>query len=85
MSEIIDRGDGVRIFDNTAIQKSIDIALKSVPDGKKGSVVAFIDESKTIQLAAIGKLGDNWSIVGQLSKPYHKKIKANAAVVFTWE
>jgi hypothetical protein len=85
MAEIIDRGDGIRIFNNSAIQASIDKALASVPKDKSGSVVAFIDESKTVQLAAAGKLGDNWSIVGQFKKPYHKPIEASAAVVFTWK
>ncbi len=84
MAEIIERGDGIRIFDNTAIQASIDKALLSVPKDKKGTVVAFVDEKKDVQLAAVGKIGDNWSIVGQFKKPYHKPIEANAAVVFSW-
>ena len=85
MTNIIERDDGIRIFDNAAIQKSIDKALKIVPPGKKGSVVAFIDEDKTIGLAVAGKIGKKWTIVGELNKKYHKPIKVKATAVYSWD
>ena len=75
---------GVRVFDNAAIQAAIDKALKTVPEGKSGAVVAFVDTDKTVRLSIAGRLGDQWSIVAEAKKPYHKPIEGSAAVVFTW-
>lgn len=85
MAEIIDRGDGIHMFDNSAIQAHIDKALSAVPKDKKGAVVAFIDEKGNSRLSVAGKLGNDWTIVAEAKKDYHKPIEANAEVVFTWK
>lgn len=74
----------VRVFDDLAIQTAVSKALSTVPAGKTGAVVAFVDQSKEVRLAVAAKIGDHWSIAAEAKKPYQKPIEGHAAVVFVW-
>lgn len=78
-------GDGnvIRRFTDSNIQGAIDQALKMVPPGKNGAVVAYAD-LEGARLAVCAKLGPNWSVVGVLEKPWQGKLEASAAVRFTF-
>jgi hypothetical protein len=75
---------GVRVFDDAAIRRSVDAALATLPPGKAGAVVAFVDTDKTVRLAVTARLGEKWSVVAKAEKAYHKPIKGEAEAVFAW-
>lgn len=71
-------------FSNEAIQRAIDDALATIPEGQNGAVVGYVD-GEHAKLAVAGRLGDQWSIVGVLDKPWHSPdIGVEAQVRFTW-
>ena len=76
-------GDIIRRFSDSSIQKSIDAALSTLPEGQSGAVIAFAD-TKGAKLATFAKLGGGWSLVGVLEKPYKGPFVAEAAVRFAW-
>lgn len=75
--------DGIRRFDNVAIQAAVDRALAALPEGKQAAVVAHGDLQGNLSLSIAFKLGDKWSITGACIKEYNKPIKGEAQVVFT--
>lgn len=74
---------GIQVFSDAKIQEAVDRALSSVPDGKTGAVVAYVN-TEGASLAVVAKLGDHWSVVGALEKDYTKPLSAEAEVRFAW-
>lgn len=73
----------IRAFGDAAVQAAIDAALKDLPAGKKGAVIAYADE-KAVRLAVTARIGEDWSVVGVLSGQYGGKLEGAAAVRFSW-
>ena len=73
----------IRRFADSNIQKSIDAALSTLPEGQSGAVIAYADTNGA-RLATFANLGAGWSLVGVLEKPYKGPLIAEAAVRFTW-
>lgn len=73
----------IRKFDDFGIQSSIDKALETLPPGQKGAVVAYVDGDST-KLAVVGRLGDQWSVVGTLDRKWDGHLTGGASVRFTW-
>jgi len=72
-------GDAIRRFNEAGIQAQIDEALAGVEPGKHFTVTAFIHRGEQ-RLAAVAKLGDDWSVVGVLEHRDKKPWDAAAAV-----
>lgn len=77
-------GPEIHVFDSAAIQAAVSKALETVPEGKSGAVVAYVDQSRSVQLAVAARLGEHWSIALEGKKPYGKPIEGKAAVVFVF-
>lgn len=73
----------VRVFSNETIQKAVNDALATIPEGKKGAVLAVAD-LEGARLVAAARLSSGWSIVGILDKPWNGKLNALAEVRFEW-
>jgi len=73
----------IRMFADSKLQESIDRALATLAPGSHGAVVAYATTTGA-NLAVVGKLGQRWSVVGVLSKPYDGKLEGEAAVRFSW-
>ena len=85
--DVVD-GGGVRIgairrFSDAGIQSAVDQALASLGHKAKGAVIAYAD-TEGARLAVVGKLGNQWSVVGVLEKPWAGELDGQAAVRFAW-
>jgi hypothetical protein len=80
---IAEPGSPIRRFSDQKIGEAIDQALKLVPTGKSGAVVAYAD-MQGARLAVMARMGDAWSVVGVLEKPWKGQLAASAAVRFAW-
>jgi hypothetical protein len=78
--------DGVRPPGPIApsISKAIHDAIQALPEGKRGAIVAFVDQDGTVRAAITARLDDHWQLVGVFDKPIGQKPKASAAVQFSW-
>lgn len=76
-------GGEIRKFADANIQASIEKALGELKDGEQGAVVAYADKD-LVKLAVVGKIGDHWSFVGNLSHTWDGTIEGDAAVRFAW-
>jgi hypothetical protein len=76
-------GDELRRFDSAAINAAIEKALTEVPAGKSGAVVAFADNGGA-GLAVAARLGEGWSFVGKLERPWNGALEAEAQLRWTW-
>jgi hypothetical protein len=74
----------IRKFSGDKLQSDIDAALKQLPDGKMGAVVASANLERG-QLAVMARMGNHWSAVGVIERPWvDKKWSAEAKVQFAW-
>lgn len=83
-SVLID-GDRIRRFTNSKLQESIDRALAELKDGERGAVLAY-GNGDGVNLAAVARLGDQWSVVGVLSHEWKgpKPLDGEVAIRFKW-
>lgn len=73
----------IRRFVDSGIQESIDRAVAGLGE-KHGAVILHMDDKKNASLTTVAKLGDHWSVVASVYKPYGTKIEGEAAAVFSW-
>lgn len=73
----------IRKFVDSDINAAIDKALAQVPRDQNGAVIAFANKTD-IRLAVVGKVGEHWSAVGVLDRPWNGQLDGEAAVRFSW-
>ena len=76
-------GSLIRRFSDDKIHAAVTAALASIPADRTGAVLAVAD-AKGARLSVAARLGDAWSIVGVLEKPWKGELKGEAAVRFAW-
>lgn len=74
----------IRVVTIGSIQESIDKALAALPADAKGAVVAYADRDQA-KLAVMGRVGDNWTFVGTLDKPYSGELTVSAEIRYAWK
>jgi hypothetical protein len=79
----IDSRGPIRRFTDANVQATVDKALESVPKDRKGAIVATVT-TRGARMAVMGRLGDHWSVVGVLEKPFKGPLVGEAAVAFEW-
>jgi len=72
-------GDEIRKFADANIAGAIDRALPSLPAGRRIAVVAAANMTGATG-AVMVRLGDEWSFVTTVSKPWRGSLGAEAAV-----
>lgn len=73
----------IRRFADQGLQASIDRALADLGPEHHGAVVAYAN-GDSAKLAAVARVGEHWSVVGVLEKPYKGKLEGEAVVRFAW-
>lgn len=73
----------LRRFSDAKIGAAVDSVLATIPANKTGAVLAIAD-THGAKLAVAARIGDAWSVVGVLEKPWKGELKAEAAVRFAW-
>lgn len=54
------------IFGRSALQKQVDLALGSIPEGKRGCILAVNAGNGWVELLTAAQIGDHWQIIGRL-------------------
>lgn len=73
-----------------SIKEAIDKAAAEIPHGKKGAIIAFVDDDGTgpktdgAGLAAYVNLGHGLTFVGTLKKPWNGVLEKEAKLVFAF-
>lgn len=70
-------------FEPGPIMDSVNEVLSRIPEDHNGAVLAVVNR-ESIGLCVAARLGDNWSFVGMLNKPYHKALQAQAALTLSF-
>lgn len=76
-------GSPLRRFSDDRIAASVNSVLATIPADKTGAVLAVADKHGA-RLAVAARLGDSWTMVGVLEKPWQGELRAEAAVRFAW-
>lgn len=71
----------IRLFDDAAIQRAVEEQVKVLGPDDHVAVVAYADFDK-VRLGVIARMGDNWSFVGTLDKPWHGQLDGSAQIVW---
>jgi len=74
----------IRIFNDSAIQRSVDNALRRVHPEKSGAVLKVNLDDQGIAAVMAARLGDNWSMGLVLDRKWTGEMSAGAEVVFEW-
>lgn len=54
------------LFGKSALQRQVDLALGTIPDGKRGCIIAVNAGNGWIELLTMARLNDTWTIAGRL-------------------
>lgn len=76
---IVEAG-GVRKFEGSQLQASIDRALAGLPDTKRAAVVDVGADRDGIVAVAVVKLNDDWSVVGSLERRFSGEWSGHAQI-----
>jgi hypothetical protein len=71
----------VRPFPMGAINARISEAISQIPAGATVAVLGYVDEDGG-HFAAAAKLGEHWSFMGHLDKPWNKPLEYAAGVLW---
>lgn len=76
----------IRRFSDSRIQAAIDHALEVLDREEPGKTIALVAhvDLDGATLTAVGKIGDNWSLSGSVSKPWHGPLAAEAEVIVSF-
>lgn len=73
----------IRPFPLEDLQGSMDRILNQLPPDRTGAVIAYAN-LEAAGLAVMARLGDNWSYVASVDKPWHGALEAQTALRFSW-
>ena len=71
----------IRLFDNAAIQRAVDEQLAALGPDDHIAVIAYADFDQA-RLGVVARIGDQWSFVGTLDKPWHGPLEGSAQIVW---
>ena len=71
----------IRLFDNAAIQRAVDAQLATLGPDDHLAVIAYADFDHA-RLGVVARIGDQWSFVGTLDKPWHGQLEGSAQIVW---
>lgn len=54
------------LFGKSALQRQIDAALGTIPDGRKGCIIAVNAGAGWIELLTMAKIDEHWTVAGRL-------------------
>lgn len=66
-----------------SIQKYIDAALTTVPEGAKGAIVGYVDVDGSYR-GVVALKHDRWTIAAHVEKPHGEPPSGGAAVSYSW-
>lgn len=76
--------NGIRRFDDANIQRAVDRAVASIPEGHQFAVVAHADlVGASMSVVIRPKEGSDWSVAVSCYKPYKGELAAEAKVVYS--
>lgn len=79
----IDKSGTIRKFYDPKIQLAVLRAVRDIPEGKKGVIVAVADGDGA-RLTALARLGGHWSVAMVGNRDWSGKLEGQAAVVFSF-
>ena len=71
------------VFSDANLQRAIDAAAASIPEGHSSAVVAHADLDGA-SLTVIARVADHWTIQAAAIKPWNGPLSAEADVVASW-
>lgn len=73
------------MFEQEALQKVISKALDDtvVPDGHKAALATIVN-SNGVKVVIAHKIGDGWSVAGELNIPHKEGLNYGVTITKTW-
>lgn len=66
-------------------QRQLADLLNAVPYGASGAIVAAVDsEDRTVSLGVAGRVGDRWTVGGEVRATLDERPDLRAVVRYTW-
>lgn len=72
------------IFGRSALQKQVDLALGTIPEGKKGCILAVNAGNGWIELVTMAKVAENWTVAGRLRHERANGTTVSCEIRGTW-
>lgn len=67
----------------SAVHSTLDAALASIPDNKRGALLVLAGP-EGMQVMAAARIGNNWQLAAGAGKPWDGPLTAHVAVAGSW-
>ncbi len=75
---------GAPLFGRVALQRQVDTLLGTIPDGKKGCIVAVDAGHGWVELVTMVKVDDHWQLEGRLRHERSAGLSGHVELRMVW-